>query len=230
MPWSNFSSGQLPLTIAAGTQARVILMEGITASKSHPGDSVQARLVEPVYSGSTVVFPEGSVFEGKIVRRTPPRLPSRSGSVLLSFTSVTNPDGVSEPISASVVGAELDSRSHTTLNSEGQLKGERPGKAWLAINLGMTAGIAKVADDGTQLLIEALISSATDVSTAGSARIAASCVSAVLLLTRRGRDVVLPKFTEMEIIFDRPVSLSTPQALPAAMEFVAPIQAWKLER
>jgi hypothetical protein len=144
--------------------------------------------------------------------------------------SVTNPAGVSEPISASLVGAELDSRSHTTLNSEGQLKGERPGKAWLAINLGMTAGIAKVADDGTQLLIEALISSATDVSTAGTARIAASCVSAVLLLTRRGRDVVLPKFTEMEIIFDRPVSLSTPQALPAAMEFGAPIQASQLER
>jgi len=29
------------------------------------------------------------------------------------------------------------------------------------------------------------------------------------MATRRGRDVVLPRFTEMDISFDRPVSLNT---------------------
>jgi hypothetical protein len=81
------------------------------------------------------------------------------------------------------------------------------------MNIGVTSGIRKVADDGPQLLVEALVSTATDASTAGTARIAGICASGVFMLTRHGRDVVLPRFTEMNITFDRPVSL--PGAGPA---------------
>lgn len=219
---SSAPSGQMT-TIAAGTQAKVVLLDGITASKSRPGDSVRARLVEPVYSGSTAVLPEGSIFEGKVVKSAAPRMLSRSGSVLLFFTAVTSPAGT-EPIAASVVGVELDRRSHTTVDPEGQLKGDRPGKAWMALNLGAAAGIAKGVDDGAQLLIEALVSSATDVSTAGAGRIAAVCVSGLFMLTRRGRDVVLPEFTEMNIVFDRPASLSM---APVATENDGQIQSFE---
>jgi hypothetical protein len=50
--------------------------------------------------------------------------------------------------------------------------------------------LAKVADDSTQLIMESIISAATDVSTAGTSRIVAACVSGVFMLTRHGRDVV----------------------------------------
>ncbi len=73
----------------------------------------------------------------------------------------------------------------------------------MVLNLAATGGIAKLTDDGVQLVIELIVSSATDVSTAGTARIVGACVSGVFLLTRHGRDVVLPKYTEMEIVFDR---------------------------
>jgi hypothetical protein len=63
-----------------------------------------------------------------------------------------------------------------------------------------------------QLVIEALVSSATDVSAAGTGRIVAACISGVFMLTRHGRDIVLPKFTEMEIVFDRPASIPAQQA------------------
>ncbi|MGA8074697.1 MAG: hypothetical protein WB995_14565 [Candidatus Acidiferrales bacterium] len=206
------------MSIEAGTQARVVLLEGISASKSRPGDAFQARLVEPVLSGTVVALPEGSIFEGRIVKKTGPRMLSRSGSILVSFTSVTIPGGTSEPIEASLEGVELDRRSHTRIDPEGQLKGERPGNAWMAINLGVTAGIAKETDDGLQLLIEAIVSTATDASTAGTARIAGACASSLFMLTRHGRDVVLPKFTEMDIVFDRSVSLSPSEPLPIAAQ------------
>jgi hypothetical protein len=206
------------VTVAAGSQAKVILLGSLSASKNRAGDSFQARLVEPVYAGPTLVLPEGSVFEGKVMKSTGPRMLSRSGSVLLSFTAVTSPGGTSGPIEASVTGVEMNRQSHTRVDSEGQLKGDRPGKAWMVINLGATGGIAKEADDAAQLLIEAIVSSATDVSTAGTARIAGACASGLFMLTRHGRDVVLPKFTEMDIMFDRPVSLSTAQAGPAATQ------------
>ena len=72
----------------------------------------------------------------------------------------------------------------------------------------MTGGISKVSDDTTQLIIEAISSTATDASTAGVARFAAMGASAIYLLTRHGRDVILPPFTEMDLSLTRSVSVA----------------------
>ena len=207
----------MPATLPAGTHCKILLLGNVSASKSNPGDVVQARLLEPVLINSKVVLPAGTLFEGKVVKKTPPRWLSRAGSLYLTFSEVTLPEGNRIPIAASLAGAELDERSHTRMDAEGRLHGERPGKAWMAINLGMTAGIAKEVDDSLQLIIEAIVSTATDASTAGTTRIISSCVSGIYLATRRGRDVVLPRFTEMEVSLDRPVSLTaTPQVAALA--------------
>ena len=137
------------MTLAAGTMAKIILLGGVSASESRPGDSFQARLVEPVRLDSQVVLPEGTLLGGKVVRSTPPRVLSRAGSLLLAFTDLTLPGSTSIPALASVTAAELDQRSHTKIDPEGKLHGDRPGKLWMAINIGVTAGIAKEADDGT---------------------------------------------------------------------------------
>jgi hypothetical protein len=195
-------------TLPAGTHCKILLLGNVSASKSKPGDAVQARLLEPVLLNSKVVLPAGSLFEGKVMKTTPPRWLSRAGSLYLTFTELSLRGGSRFEIAASLAGAALDVRSHTRMDAEGQLHGDRPGKAWMAINLGMTAGISKEVDDGLQLVIEAIVSTATDASTAGTARIVASCVSGVYMATRHGRDVVLPRFTEMDISLDRPVTLN----------------------
>ena len=133
---------------------------------------------------------------------------SRAASLFLKFTGVTLPDGNRLPVAASLVGVELDRGSHTRVDAEGRLHGERPGTVWMLINAGMTAGISKEVDDGTQLMIEALVSSATDASTAGTARIVSTCVSGLYMVTRRGRDVMLPRFTEMDLSLDRPLTFA----------------------
>ncbi|MGA8150058.1 MAG: hypothetical protein WB952_03855 [Terriglobales bacterium] len=199
-----------PVNLVAGTQGKIILLGGISASKSRPGDSFQARLVEPVWLDSKVVLPEGTVLEGTVVKRTPPRMLSRAGSIALAFTNLTLPGGTANRIAASVSSVEVDQRSHMKVDPEGKIRGERPGKVWMLVNVGVTGGIAKEVDDGLQLVMEAVVSTATDASTAGTARIAGICASALFLLTRHGRDVVLPKFTEMGITFDRPVSIPAP--------------------
>jgi len=162
-------------------------------------------LVEPVRLDSRVVLPEGSQFEGKVVKATPPRWLSRPGSLYLTFTGLALPRGSRGPVAATITGAEVDARSRIKLNSEGGLSGGPSGKAWMLINLGVTAGIAKVTDDTTQVIIEALVSTATDASTAGVAKIVAACASGIFMVTRHGRDVVLPRFTEMDITFSRPL-------------------------
>jgi hypothetical protein len=205
----------IPETLPAGTRCKILLLGDVSASKSRAGDLVQGRLLEPVRLDSRVVLPAGSVFEGRVAKTTPPRWLSRAGSLYLTFTGLTLPDGDRLAIAASPAGAELDWGSHTTVDAEGQFRGEHPGKAWMAINLGVSAGFSKVADDGTQLILEALISTATDVSTAGTGRIVSSCISGIFMVTRHGRDVMLPRFTEMDISLDRPVSLAPRSAAPA---------------
>jgi hypothetical protein len=201
-----------------GTICKILLLGDVSASKSMPGDVIRARLLEPVRLDSKVVLPAGTLFGGTVVKKTPPRWGSRAGSLSLTFTGLTLPGGNLIPIAASLTGAELDQRSHTKIDPEGQLQGERPGKAWMAINIGVTAGLAKEADDTLQLIIEAFVSTATDASTAGVGRIAATFVSGIYIVSRKGRDVVLPRFTEMNIALDRPLSVAknAESAAPAA--------------
>lgn len=206
----NFNASQLTesVNIPAGTEAKVILLDDISASKNHARDDFQARLVEPVLVGSKVLLPEGTLFGGSVQKSQPPRILSRSGSISLTFTNMTTPVGVKGSIVASIAGAQISERSHTVIDPEGHLHGDRPGKAWMLANVATTGGMAKAADDGTQLILEALISTATDVSTAGTAKIVSTGASAMFMLTRHGRDVVLPKYTQMKIVFDRPVLVS----------------------
>lgn len=202
-------------TVPAGTQAKVILLREVSSSKDRAGDSFQARLVEPVQLGSKIMIPEGSMFEGRVLKSRASRTLSRSGSIYFTFTNLSIPGGSSSSISASVAGAEISQRSHTVIDPEGGMHGDRPGKVWMLLNGGVAAGISKEVDDTTQLIIQALVSTATDASTAGTAKIVATCVSTFFVLTRHGRDVVLPKYTQLRMVFDRPVEIVAQTAGPA---------------
>jgi len=135
---------------------------------------------------------------------------SWAGSVYLSSYGLTLPGSTHFPVFVSLVGAELNG-SHTRIDAEGRILGERPGTTWMLINAGFSAGSAKVADDSIQLIIEAIVSGATDASTAGMSRIVSASASGILLVTQHGRDVVLPRFTEMEVVLNRPLSLTSAQ-------------------
>jgi hypothetical protein len=70
----NAAPGAAPLgDLPTGTQCKILLLGGVSASKSKPGDVVQARLLEPVLLNSRVVLPAGTLIEGKVVKSTPPR-------------------------------------------------------------------------------------------------------------------------------------------------------------
>ena len=209
--WVNAGSSGSSI-VPAGTVCRVLLLEDISASKSHVGDEIHARLLEPILSDSQVVIPAGSVFEGRVMKATRPRIPSRAGSLTIAFDSIRLPEGHRIPVSASLASVHVNAGSPLKMDREGRLHGSRPGAIWFLINGGVAGGIAKEVDDGAQLIVEAIISTATDASTAGTARIAGSVVSAVFMLTRKGHDVVLPNHTEMAITLNRPLTFSAQTA------------------
>ncbi len=198
-----------PCTIADGTRMPLVMIEGLSASKDHQGQSFQAVLLEPVLVGSAIAIPQGSILQGVLAKRVPPRRLYRPGSLNLLFTHLALPDGAATAIAAAPVAAEVDRGTHMTMDSEGRIHAQSPGTARFLLDFGVTGGISKVSDDTTQLIIEAISSAATDASTAGVARFAAMGVTAFFLLTRHGRDVILPPYTEMDVSLSRAVSLGS---------------------
>jgi len=208
-PSSNLGSSPatVPESLATGTVAHVALVDGLRTSTSHAGDDFWVRLTEPVRVNSRVVLPEGVLLQGRVVKSVPPRRLSRPGSLSLTFTQLRLTAGRTGAIVASPSAVLVDRAAGLRMDSEGGLSGEGPSKVRFLMDLGVTGGISKVADDSFQLIAEALISTATDASTAGGAKIVAAVVSGIYLVTRHGRDVSLPPYTRMEISFDRPASL-----------------------
>jgi hypothetical protein len=201
------SSCVAPCTLPGGTRMPVALMEGVSASRTHQGQGFQAVLLEPVFVGSTLAIPQGTVVQGEMVKRKPPRRLYRPGMVNMMFDRLSIPNGPTAVIAASPISAEVERGTHMKMDAEGKIHAQSPGTARFLLDFAVTGGISKVSDDTTQLIIEAISSTATDASTAGVARFAAMGASAIFLLTRHGRDVILPAYTEMDITLGHDVSL-----------------------
>ena len=203
--------------LAAGTETKLALLSRLSASKSRSGEAFQAMLAEPLRLSSGEIVPEGSIFKGQVRKRAAPRWLSRPGSLYLTFNQMVLPTGTSVPLATSVVGIEAQRNMPMKVGPEGGLRGGSPGKAQMLLNLGVGFGISKVADDSFQLIAEALISTATDASTAGTARLLGMALGGFFLIKRHGRDVVLPPYTMIYVRFDRLPSQLPPEVRQTGM-------------
>src|SRR6266403_1315912 len=91
---------QNTIVVGAGNDLRCRLEKGLRISKS--GESITARLVEPVYAGTTIAIPEGSTIKGHVSSIS--SAPGRAGQILrgdftpprtahVTFDNVILPDG-----------------------------------------------------------------------------------------------------------------------------------------
>jgi hypothetical protein len=195
-----------PITLPPGTHARLLLLSDVSASESHQGDAFQARLLEPVRTKEGVlVLPEGSMFDGHISKLVPPRRLSRAGSIHLAFDKITLGDGasqtvVSDKIAASLAATEVANQSKVKMDEEGTLHGANRTKKQLAEDLGLGLGMEQVVDEAAEMALRAV------------APYAGAGVGLAFLLGRHGKDVDLPKYTEMEVVLSRPLTLPAPAA------------------
>ena len=193
-------------TVAGNFRARVSLLTQLSASLSREGDWFRARLVEPLQIDGTLV-PEGSLFEGRVNRRTPPRRLRRPGTLFVNFERVVPPTGLPIVISSSIVSVETDRRARPKLDSEGMLRGRAPGVAAFAVDVGVSYLSGKLVDD---LLEEGIKAAAAGISTESAASIGryfGVATGLCLFLVRRGNDVSLEQYSEFEVSFK-------PQAQP----------------
>jgi hypothetical protein len=91
---------QNTIVVGAGNDLRCRLEKGLRVTQS--GEPITAKLVEPVYAGTTIAFPEGSTIKGHVSSIS--RAPRRAGQIVrgdftpprianVTFEQVILPDG-----------------------------------------------------------------------------------------------------------------------------------------
>jgi hypothetical protein len=183
-------------------RAHAFLLTEVSASHSKEGDPFQARLAEPVSLGEHW-FEAGSLLEGKVGRSTPPRMLSRAGALYLRIDRITSPAGISMDSSGTLAGVEADGRAKYALDEEGGLRGLKPGVTNALVDLSIAFALGKVTDDIAETPIRAVGAAMSNAAVANAARYFGLGASAVFLVTRHGRDVRLPRYSEIEIDFGR---------------------------
>ncbi len=171
-----------------GRKTHLALLSPIS-SKSPSGSSFMAKLDDPVEVDGKPLLPKGTLVEGHL-ETTPARRMMRRGALRMVFDRIKLPDGTVQPARFELSATESNA---TKTDSEGTVH-PTVSKKRLAIQLGGTALVAKLADDLSE---EALATSA------GSARWYGLAASTTFLLLQKGREVKLKPGEIIEVDFTR---------------------------
>lgn len=202
--FSVLAEPNLALMTAAKEQrvARAYLLTALRASVNHEGDTFRAQLAEPLDVAGRVLAP-GSVVEGTVVRSVAPRMLSRAGRLYLRVDRIVPAEGEPLRVSGSLSAAEADAQARFALDEEGTLHGRKPGVVNGLVDLGYAYAIGKVSDDISETPIRAIGATMSNAAVANTARWVGLGTSLAFLLTRRGRDVYLPKYALIEVQLGR---------------------------
>ena len=198
-----------PITIPGGTHAEFLLLTELRASENKQGDTFQARLVEPIFQpDGRLLVPEGSVLDGHIARLQHPRRLSRAGSMYLVFDRLTEPGGETQKVAASLAGADVGRKEPVNMDPEGGLHGKSGAKS-LAKRAVVGVVSQQVADEAVEIATHAV------------APYASTAVGLAILFGGHGNDVDLPQYSDLEVVFGRPLTMPEPAVTPMPN---APIQ------
>jgi hypothetical protein len=148
-----------------------------------------AELKDPVEVDGNPVLPRGTLVEGHL-ETIPARRMMRRGALRMIFDRIKLPDGTVQPARFQLSATESNSAK---TDSEGTVH-PTVSKKRLALQLGGTALVAKLADD---------ISEEVLATSAGSARWYGLAASTTFLLLQKGREVKLKPGEVIEVDFVR---------------------------
>ena len=95
------------VTVPAGTQIPLTLINPIHSKSSKPGDAVRATVAFPVTVGGVVAIPAGSYAEGMLRQVTVRAKGTNQPRIFIHFTRLLFPNGYSVPLDAENTQAEL---------------------------------------------------------------------------------------------------------------------------
>jgi type IV secretion system protein VirB10 len=196
-------SGAKTYTVPAGTRILLSLKHEISTRVARPGDVVYLMSDFPVVAGGVVVIPAGMYVRGTIdsIQR-PGRVKGRA-QLQMHFVSMIFPNGVEISLPGSLDNVPGSSGANIK-NSEGTVEG--PGTKGqdaerIAGNSAEGAGVGGLVGLGTGNVGMG----------AGIGAGAGAAVGVVTTLFTRGKDIVFPEGTTLEMVLARPLVVQQQQ-------------------
>jgi hypothetical protein len=214
----------------SGSSVHVRLMTALSSATAHQGDEVEAVLSQPLFDGDRLVLPQGSRLKGSVVQVRAARRFSHNGQLRMVFHQLLLPDGLEQKVEATLAGVQAGKGDDVKLDAEGGAEANSPKTRYLATGLSVMLALASAHTDGDSKVGDAgggagsraaggtggfkLVGLAMGVfvhsQPLGMAMGAyGASMSVYSHFIARGRDLVFPKNTAME------VSIGTRPSAPA---------------
>ena len=200
-----------------GSVVRAYLVTPLSSATAHRGDEVEAVVSQPVFDGDHLLVPAGSVLKGFVGQVEPAHRLSRNGELRPVFHELVLPAGVEQAeqkVQASLAAVQADKAENLKLDSEGGARATAPPARFLTTAMSVGLGAFSMIGDsgggdlahreaggaGGYKLIGIGLGAAVDSQPLGMALGAFGASRSVYAhFIGRGRDVVLPKNTAIEI-------------------------------
>ncbi|MBK9143187.1 MAG: hypothetical protein IPM23_11865 [Candidatus Melainabacteria bacterium] len=188
-----------------GLMLPVSLRTAISTQVAKPGDFIEGEVSQNISLGGRGYIPAGTVVQGDVAESTAGRRLSRSGELSIEFKSLQFAGGQTIPISAHLVGSIGKYKNKGVGNQDvfrGEGWGTKIGQFLLrgglgaGLGAGLGTGIGAIAGGG---------GGAGRGAWSGAA--IGGGIGAADMLLRKGKDVIIPTGTTVQVQLDEPVAL-----------------------
>lgn len=222
-----------------GSSVHVRLSAELSSATAQKGQEVDAILTQPLFDGNRLVLPQGSRLKGSVVQVRPARRLSRNGQLRMVFHELVLPDGIAQKVETSLEGVQSGKGQDVKLDSEGGAEANSPKTRYLSTGIAVALALASSHADadarggsvggdtngrvaggavGFKLVgiaMGAFVHSQPFGMAMGAYGASMSIYSHFIA---RGRELVFPKNTAMEIA----IGTRSPAPSPSAPEVPAP--------
>jgi hypothetical protein len=126
-----------------GSVVRARLMTPLTSATTHKGDGVEAVLSQPLLDADKhMILPQGSLLKGTVRQVQPARRMKKNGQLRIEFRELVPPDGVQQKVEATLESVQAGKDANVKLDSEGGAEATTPKTRYLATGLSLALAAA----------------------------------------------------------------------------------------
>ena len=212
----------------AGSLVHAVLLTPLNSATTQKSSDVTAEISQPLVDQGRLILPAGTRLRGTVLQVRPARKLHRDGQLRISFREVILPNGAVQAVDTRLQGVQSDSADHAQLDSEGGVKSTPSNTRYLTT--GASVGLALIGSGGRDDVGDAspIAGGATGFKLIGLiVGIAFRSHTYGILMSAyggsrsiynnflgKGREIVFPKDTGMEIGFGNRTSLPMPSGTP----------------
>ena len=209
-----------------GSLVHAVLLTPLNSATTAKSADVEAELSQPLVDQGRLILPAGTRLRGSVLQVRPARRLHRNGQLRIAFREVILPNGAVQTADTRLEGIQSDSADNAQLDSEGGAKSTSSKTRY--ISTGASVGLALIGSGGRNDVGDAspIAGGATGFKLIGLiVGVAVRSHTYGILMSAyggsrsiynnflgKGRDIVFPKDTAMEIGFGNRTSLPMPDA------------------